>query len=306
MIAERVRDSAAVSGTAYRDAHPKMHGCVEAEFHVLDDLPAELKVGLFAQARRYPAWVRFSNGAGKPQPDSVADARGAAIKLMGVEGSRSGTQDFVLINSPRFFVRNAADYVALQNVGDNQIRFFFPGLNPFRWRLHELFAALAITRQTVSNPLNIQYWSMSPYLLGETACKFTLRPAGAASAVQRSIDAGFPARQPRQVAGADGRRPSTSAFRFAAEPTMPIEDPTIAWSEADAPFVPVARLVIPRQSFDTPERRAFGEALSFTPWHGLDAHRPLGGINRARRVVYETISGLRHAIDHTPRQEPVA
>ena len=28
------------------------------------------------------------------------------------------------------------------------------------------------------------------------------------------------------------------------------------------------------------------EAMSFTPWHALKEHRPLGGINRLRKAVY--------------------
>jgi hypothetical protein len=90
------------------------------------------------------------------------------------------------------------------------------------------------------------------------------------------------------------------------KPPMPVEDPTVMWPEALSPFVPVARITIPRQVFDTPDRIAFGEDLSFTPWHGLDAHRPLGGINRVRRVVYETISRLRHELNGVPRVEPVS
>ena len=33
-------------------------------------------------------------------------------------------------------------------------------------------------------------------------------------------------------------------------------------------------------------------------------HRPLGGVNRTRRVVYEVISELRHGLNGTPRREP--
>ena len=33
-------------------------------------------------------------------------------------------------------------------------------------------------------------------------------------------------------------------------------------------------------------------------------HRPLGGINRARRTIYETISRLRHQRNSAPRREP--
>jgi hypothetical protein len=40
------------------------------------------------------------------------------------------------------------------------------------------------------------------------------------------------------------------------------------------------------------------------PWHAVPEHRPLGGINRVRKVVYETISKLRHDLNGAPRSEP--
>ncbi|HYI81948.1 MAG TPA: catalase, partial [Acetobacteraceae bacterium] len=109
----------------------------------------------------------------------------------------------------------------------------------------------------------------------------------------------------RHLAKAEAR------FEFMVQPrtdadAMPIEDPRVEWDEAASPFVPVAALTIPRQDFDTAERDAFGENLSFTPWHCLEAHRPLGGINRVRRTVYETISRLRHELNGAPREEPAA
>ena len=58
------------------------------------------------------------------------------------------------------------------------------------------------------------------------------------------------------------------------------------------------------QEFDTAERDSISENLSFTPWHSLSEHRPLGGIARARRVIYESISKLRHAANGVVRQEP--
>jgi hypothetical protein len=33
--------------------------------------------------------------------------------------------------------------------------------------------------------------------------------------------------------------------------------------------------------------------LSFNPWRGLQAHRPLGAVNRVRRKVYLEISNHR-------------
>ncbi len=58
------------------------------------------------------------------------------------------------------------------------------------------------------------------------------------------------------------------------------------WPEDAAPFQTVARIWIPKQMFDTPGRMAFGENLSFTPWHAIAAHEPLGEINRMRKDVY--------------------
>jgi hypothetical protein len=67
---------------------------------------------------------------------------------------------------------------------------------------------------------------------------------------------------------------------------MPVEDPTIEWSEKESEFVKVATIRIPRQTFTSKEQQEFGENLSFTPWHSLPEHTPLGGINRVRKAVY--------------------
>jgi len=72
--------------------------------------------------------------------------------------------------------------------------------------------------------------------------------------------------------------------------SMPIEDPTVKW---DSPFIRVATIKIPNQVFDLPEQQLYGENLSFTPWHSIEAHRPLGGVNRARKLVYEQIAKFR-------------
>jgi Catalase len=303
-IAAKVRD-AAKSAPARRDAHPKSHGCVEASLAIFHDLPEALQQGIFANAASYPCWIRFSNGSSKLQADKIGDGRGMAIKVMSVQGSRSGTQDFIMINNPVFFVRNAADYVDFQKA-TNPLWFFLPSINPFRWRLHELICALGITRRKVSNPLNTQYWSMTPYLFGERACKFSCRPVGPRSRFEDRSNPDF-LRRNMVAALASSDAAFELCIQLQADPrTMPVEDPTILWRERLAPFVPVARLTIPKQAFDTIERDNFGENLSFTPWHGLDAHRPLGGINRARRMVYETISELRHRLNHMPRAEPSA
>jgi hypothetical protein len=298
--------AAAVNAPARRDAHPKAHGCVEAEFRVLDDLPPSLRVGLFEQPRLFQAWIRFSNGFETPQDDEVGDVRGMAIKLMGIERSRSGTQDFLVINNPVLFVRDAADYVAFQAATDHPLRFFFPSWNPFTFRLRELLVLRTMTSKIVSNVLNIQYWSVTPYLFGEIPCKFSARPVGPAFTFDDRSTPNF-----LRDNLAKSLNEAEAAFDFCVQlwtkpESMPIEDPRIEWREADSPFIPLARITIRKQSFNAPEQIAFCENLSFTPWHGLDAHQPLGGINRVRRTVYEAISRLRHGLNGAARTEPRA
>jgi catalase len=303
VIEDKVRATARADPPARRDAHPKAHGCVQAAFRVLDDLPAPLRAGVFAKPGTFPAWVRFSNGSDKPASDSPGDGRGMAVKLMGVSDSPSTTQDFLMINYPAFFVRNAADYVDFQTA-PNIKKFFFPGLNPFHFRLKEMFVARAIANQTVTNPLNIRYWSMTPCRIGDVACKFSVRPRTPLSRFNATNTPHFlRANMAAQLAEAD------VSFDFMVQlrtqpGAMPVEDPTTIWNESAAPFTSVATITIPKQVFDTPAQNAFCENLSFTPWHCVTAHQPLGGINRVRRTVYETISRVRHELNAEPRREP--
>ncbi len=302
-IVEAKLREAAKTGPARRDAHPKAHGCVRATFRVLDGLPDTLRVGVFAEPREFQAWIRFSNGSPVPQPDTKGDARGMAIKLMDVAGSASGTQDFVLISAPVFIVRHAADYLDLETAPAFW-RFFIPGLNPLRFRLHEARNAFAILRSATANLLNIRYWSMSPYRCGEIACKYGARPVGSASSRGATSQPDY-LRDNLRADLAEREAAFDFMIQSRGDPaTMPIEDPTILWDETLAPFIPVARIAIPVQTFDDPADLAFCEALSFTPWHCLDVHRPLGGINRLRRAVYDLVSSLRHAINRTERREP--
>jgi hypothetical protein len=305
----------AVERPARRDAHAKDHGCVTASFEVDNNLldPAE-KVGVFASNKSYPAWIRFSNGSFHVQGDVEADVRGFAIKLMEVEGDKvlaaqrdAQTQDFLLINGPKMFVRNPVDYVEFsQKALDGNPVSYFLKLDPRQWHLRELFNLLGIVRKKPSSPLNSQYWSTTPYRLGEdNAVKFSARPCDG-EVDGRPDD---PSEDYLREAMAEHLAGNDACFEFMVQrqldpESMPIEDPTYEWEEGQSPFVVVARIKIPAQTFDTPGRQTFCENLSMNPWHTLPEHRPLGGINRVRRTVYEAISALRHELNEAPRREP--
>ena len=92
-----------------------------------------------------------------------------------------------------------------------------------------------------------------------------------------------------------------SAWRIQRHKDEPLEDATAKW---DAPFEEVARISIPKQDFDTDAESTACENLSFSPWHALAEHRPLGSLNRGRKVVYQILSKFRHDENGAPLREP--
>ena len=82
---------------------------------------------------------------------------------------------------------------------------------------------------------------------------------------------------------------------------MPIEDTSVQWSEDISPFETVATVRVEPQDFDTREQNLACDNLSFNPWHALPEHRPIGGINRLRKAVYEAVSVYRHQRNAAPQ-----
>jgi hypothetical protein len=298
---------------ARRDAHAKAHGCVKADFSVKTDIPADLRKGVFAATGSFAAWIRFSNGDGKWQDDHTRDGRGMSIKLTGVDGPKlltgeaeAKTQDFVMINSPAFFIRNARDYVSFMAASKYRLSFAF-----FLTHWHELRVARAIVAAKVDEVFEQRYFSMTPYLLGQRYIKFSARPVdcGTGAVLMPSVALrpdGPNYLRDRMIAWMNSK---DACFTFAVQPqtdpvTMPVEDPTIVWDEIKAPFIEVATIRIPKQQFDSEAQQTFCENLSYTPWHALAEHRPVGGINRIRKVIYEGVSVLRHKLNEAPSVEP--
>ncbi len=71
-----------------------------------------------------------------------------------------------------------------------------------------------------------------------------------------------------------------------------------------SPFIKVATILIPVQTFESAEQLKVCENLSFTPWHTLEDLRPLGGINRARKKAYEVLSKRRREANGALVVEP--
>ena len=71
-----------------RAQHAKPTGCVRAVFTIRDDVPNDLRHGVFQQAgKTFQAIVRFSNALETIDADGKGTARGMAIKLLDVDGT---------------------------------------------------------------------------------------------------------------------------------------------------------------------------------------------------------------------------
>ena len=295
-------------GIMRRDAHAKMHGVVKAEFIIEPNLPEELKIGLFKEAKTYPAWIRFSNQSGSLNSDIERDIRGMAIKLMGVSGEKileqekdEQTHDFIVISTHVFITKDVEEFDGLIKALTGSLLakacFFLT-----HWRV---LGNLLKSLKKFANPVQIRYFSTTPYLFGSSAVKYSAIPHIATADTIPSN----PSDDYLRLAMINQLKEGEALFDFAVQlqtdaNAMPIEDPGHEWQESMSPFRKVATIRILQQEFDSEEQREFGENLSFTPWHALPEHRPLGGVNRARKIVYQAISIFRHEYNHAPRKEP--
>jgi catalase len=294
-------------GATYRQAHPKMHGCVNAEFIVDAGIPPQYQAGIFKPGTVYPALIRFSNASTKRKPDAKPDVRGMAIKLLNVPGEKlltsernASTQDFLLISHPIFVSKNIAQFhKTIKALTSGKLAAYF--LNPLHWGvLKRSIQSFSVCK----NVLNIAYWSTTPYQFGNvsSAVKYHVKPSPGQNLLQQEtkLPDYLRANLADTLSKQDASFDFFIQFQTDAE-TMPVEDPTIEWKSA---FIKLATIKIPQQVFDTDTQNKLGESHSFTPWHCLPAHRPLGGINRARKRVYEVLSAYRKHRNHVELTEP--
>jgi hypothetical protein len=288
------------TGHTRRDAHPKATGLLRGRFEVESDLPKHLRVGLFAKAQTYDCWIRTSNSSGKPQSDAIGDARGFAIKLMAPDGTRKNEtplgQDFVLLSTPVMplgtvaLFRDAVYYTIESSV------LLFAAKCVLGGHARALLG-LAALRIRPTSPLDIRYWSTTPYRFGKGhAVKYSLIPTSR----QRSRMPKTPGESYLSEAMQHRLDKHEASFDFCVQlqqDGMPIEDAAPRWDETASPFLKVATLRIPKQKFRTAQRDALAESLAFSPGHALPAHAPLGGLNRARIKIYKALSKFRHTRD---------
>ncbi|MEP6898674.1 MAG: catalase family protein, partial [Rhodanobacter sp.] len=317
-------------GHGLRSVHAKSHGLLTGELRVFDDLPPVLAQGLFAQPGTYPLVMRLSTVPGDLLDDKVSTPRGMAIKLIGVPGDRlagsevDATQDFVMVNGPVFGARDPKHFlgslklVAATTDRSESLKIAFSALARGAEKVVEAFggksgAILALGGHPETNILGETFYSQVPLLYGTYIAKFSIAPVSPELTLLRDAPVDLHDKP-------DGLRDAVNAH-FAGHggnwevrvqlctdlATMPIEDASVEWPADQSPYIPVARISIqPQPAWNEARSAAIDDCMAFSPWHGLAAHRPLGSIMRARKVVYEVMSKVRARQNHATITEPTS
>lgn len=315
---------------AVRDAHAKSHGILKGELQIYDDLPEELKQGLFKEAKNYPVIIRYSTSPGDILPDGIAALRGMAIKVIGVEGEKilpqlkdAVTQDFVLCNHPTIAAGDVSSYLKhalflekatqqpeeVQRIATTALR---AGAATLRAVGVDVVGGAGGQAMPETHILGETFFSQAAIRYGDYVCKLNVAPISEnlKELTGKGIDTSNPSVlrdlvveffNSNQAECEIGIQLCTDLEK------MPVEDASVEWSEEESSYRPVAKLTIPAQNAYGNERRVYGDdILSFNPWHALPEHQPLGSIQRVRKPVYDESADYRHQMNARKRVEPVS
>jgi hypothetical protein len=316
-------------GHAIRSVHAKTHGILQGYLEVDAGLTHDLAQGLFAKPGRYPVVMRFSTIPGDILDDSVSTPRALAIKVIGVEGERlegsegDVTQDFVLNNGPAFGAPNPKRFLA-------RLRLLARTTNRAQ-RLKKILSAVMRQAQKIivvitggpnstvatlgghpqTHILGDTFYSQAPLRFDDFIAKISVAP--------KSPELKALTRSPLNVNGVpNGLREAVLDFfsknggvwEVRAQlctdlEHMPIENAAVVWSEEVSPYQRIARITVkPQLAWSEVRSSVVDDGMSFTPWHGLAAHRPLGGIMRVRKAAYEAAKKFRAERNGRVIQEP--
>ena len=310
-------------GHAVRSVHAKSHAILDAELEVPADLPPAYAQGLFGRPGRYRAIMRFSTNPGDILPDVISVPRGLAVKVIDADGA-GGTQDFVMAAgeafiapTPKAFLKTLKLLAATTDRIEGTKKVISALARTAERGLEALGGESALLKNLGGAPNTLPaadtMFSQVPIRFGDYVAKIEVTPASANLRALEGTEIDIAGRE-------DALREEMNAL-FAAQggewliraqlctdtETMPIEDASVPLPQDESPYVTVGILrVKPQTAWSAERSRSGDDQLAFTPWHHLDAHRPLGGIMRARKPTYDESAGLRGRLNGCPMHEPTA
>ena len=284
---------------------------VRAEFEVFDvtvgrdpGLAARLAKGIFATPGVYPAFVRFGNADPGKNSDFKADVRSMSFSVdltrdgRAVPDANVPRQDFSLQNTTTLPINDSPAFLAIMKL--------LTASNPatgllslsFKDKLRVLRTLTLVqvqTHQTIKPYQRLRYWSNVPFRHGPVdVVKYSATPStdNPAGPLQRNNPNGLQDELIRHVQ----QDTKMSSFDFSVQfldvdrmtywsklrdANFWIENASVEWKEAEAPFHTIARLTLQPKSHLRPDV-AEATYIDVTGNSTPDS-TPLGSINRARQ-----------------------
>lgn len=254
------------------------------------EVPLRARRGLFRRAGSdFEATVQIFNAAPGETADVQPKLVSLGIKVRGVAGPKllpgeedGDVCDFLLHASPGSIMRQVED---LPVVLEQRIK--GKPFAEFRRRFSVAnFLVLKAMLRLVKNPLTCNYYSTTPYCLGDRVVKYVLVPNQRSNflALPNFFDRDF-----LRHAAEKSLRSSGASFTLCVQfhqELEPIEDASVAWT---GELIPVALLELP-QLVESAEL-VQGNRLYFHPWRTLEEHTPVGWVNQMFRSIW--VSHLR-------------
>ncbi|MCM2493028.1 catalase family protein [Burkholderia glumae] len=311
-------------GHALRGLHAKSHGLLDGELTVAEGLPPPLAQGLFARRGSYRVTLRLSTTPGDLLDDAVSTPRGLALKLADVDGERLPgsealrTQDFVMVNAPAFsaptpkaFVRSLkllAQTTGRAPGGKRALSAVMRGAERMLEAAGVPGAALKnLGGHPASHLLGETFYTCAPCLYGPYFAKLAVVPVSPELVALKGAPLdlkGRPDALRDEVVAFFARHGGVWELRVQLATDlerMPVEDASAVWPEDASPYLTVATLrVVAQPAWSAARARVVDDGMSFSPWHGLAAHRPLGGVMRARRPAYAQSAAFRERFNGCP------
>lgn len=292
-----------------RAFHSKaVFAAIDAKLTFVDDLPEDLRVGFAEPGKSYSAILRLSNASGYGQPDYKPDMRGLALRI---DVSGEEKHDLLATNFPVSHARDAKQFVAFAKAtaGGGLSRLFGVIHLVFTFGPSEtlrMIRNVTTGRNRKVRSLALEtFWSRGAICWGDRlAVRYLFRPApNAPDAPDPSeTDPGYLSTELARRLNVGDIHYELCLQPFVDPKSTPIEDTSVEWTEAASPPIKVADLKITKSNVGDAEAIANArlvDELAFNPWNTTDAFRPLGNLNRARKVVYDASAAHRHSFRWT-------
>jgi hypothetical protein len=315
-IAEIVRGFLTLQARAAGRAGPPRRAthakgvCARAEFEIFDvtagrnsALAARLAKGIYVKPGVYPATVRFSNSDPDVRADFKPDVRALSFSVdlapggVAAPGADVARQDYSMQSAPTLPINDVHAFVVLVKVltASSMAR----GVWSLSFRDKFVFAQNLLkaerqVRQTVRPYQLLRYWSDVPYRHGPAdVVKYSATPR--AGNLAHPLQANNPNALQDELIRHLTEDATPSSFDFGLQfldtermtyrgkrrdASFWIENASVEWKEAQAPFHTVGRLTLLPKS-QLPAEASEAMYIDVTE-HSTADSTPVGGINRVR------------------------